>query len=365
MNPKNATVNIILALFALLYVLQAVAQNGESKTSFFGADNKLIQYVGRIDFRNPKAPQYWQPGVYVKARFTGTFCHVVVEDEMLWGKNHNYLQIVVDDTVLYRVQTKKNRDTIRVVTGLSNGPHTIVVAKNTEANIGYLRFLGLQCNQLLSLPSIPERKMEFIGNSITCGTGADQSEVACGEGVWQDQHNAYLAYGPVTARALQAQWMLSSVSGIGLVHSCCNMDVVMPQVYANVNLRDIHDSLTWNFNNYQPDVVTVCLGQNDGIQDSLLFCTAYVQFVQQVRDVYPQASIICLTSPMADSALAAVQRRYLTGIVSHINRKGDSRVHPYFFSKQYSSGCDSHPNLHEHAQIAAELTAYVKKVMHW
>ena len=127
---------------------------------------------------------------------------------MLWGKNHNYLEIAIDDTVLYRLQTKGKRDMIRVAKGLQDGIHTIVIAKNTEANIGYLEFVGLRCKALLPLPPKPERKIEFIGNSITCGASADESEIPCGKGVWQDQHNAYLAYGPRTARNLNAQWIL-------------------------------------------------------------------------------------------------------------------------------------------------------------
>ncbi len=353
-----------IVCFCTFFMLASFAQNKSETSHFFAADNQLIQYVGRIDFTNKKLPRYWQPGVYVKARFTGTFCNVIVNDEMLWGKNHNYLEIVVDDTVLYRLETKGKRDTIRVANGLPNGTHTILIAKNTEANIGYLELVGLQCKALLPLEE-PIRKMEFIGNSITCGASADESEIPCHTGVWQDQHNAYLAYGPVTARNVNAQWILSSVSGIGLIHSCCNMDVVMPQVYDNINMRNKNDSLKWNFALYQPDVVTVCLGQNDGAQDSTQFCSAYVQFVQRLRGDYPKAKIVCLTSPMADSSLASSQKKYLNSIVNFININGDKDVSYFFFAKRYYHGCDSHPNVSEHKEIAAGLTAYVKKLMHW
>jgi hypothetical protein len=89
---------------------------------------------------------------------------------------------------------------------------------------------SIRCAKLLKPLPKPTRKIEFIGNSITCGTGSDQSEIACGKGVWQDQHNAYLSYGPTVARQLNAQWSLSAVSGIGLIRSCCNLEIVMPQV---------------------------------------------------------------------------------------------------------------------------------------
>ncbi|MEI9807596.1 MAG: hypothetical protein WDO16_06760 [Bacteroidota bacterium] len=105
----------------------------------------------------------------------------------------------------------------------------------------------------------PEHKIECIGNSITCGTGSDASAIPCGKGVWQDQHNAYLSYGAITARTLNAQYHLSAVSGIGLMRSCCNMNVIMPQVFDKISMRD--DTIAWDFNQYQPDIVTICLGK--------------------------------------------------------------------------------------------------------
>ena len=139
-----------------------------------------------------------------------------------------------------RLQTKGRINEI-IVEGLSEDNHTITICKNTEAGIGYLEFAGINCKKLLELPVKPVRKIEFIGNSITCGTGMDLSEIPCGKGQWYDQHNAYMSYGPLTSRALYAQWVLSSVSGIGLIHSCCNMNITMPQVFDKINMREIHN----------------------------------------------------------------------------------------------------------------------------
>ncbi|HLG38748.1 MAG TPA: GDSL-type esterase/lipase family protein, partial [Chitinophagaceae bacterium] len=283
-------------------------------------------------------------------------------DEMLWGKNHNYLEVILDGRAV-RLQTKAKRDTITVSDNLSAGIHTLIICKNTEANIGYLEFVSIRCHQLVKPIPKPSRKIEFIGNSITCGAGSDLSGIPCGKGVWHDQHNAWLSYGPVTARALNARYHLSAVSGIGLMHSCCNMDIIMPQVFDKISMRN--DTINWNFKNYQPDVVTVCLGQNDGIQDSAIFCDNYISFVKRLRSFYPGAMIICLSSPMADASLTAFMKKVLTAVVSKINNEGDKRVSHYFFSKQYNNGCDYHPDLAEHQQIAKELTAFIKKTMKW
>ena len=222
--------NFILSLSKGLVILLVIAANilvhpqvHAQRVGFHGADDPAILYTGRVDFTNSRLPRFWQPGVYITIKFIGESCSVILNDEVLWGKNQNYLEIVVDGNAK-RIQTKGRRDTIEIdADRLAGDEHTLVICKNTEANIGYLEFVGIWCQQLVEPSARPKRKIEFIGNSITCGTGADQSEIPCGKGVWQDQHNAYLSYGPVTARALNAQYHLSAVSGIGLMRSCCNI----------------------------------------------------------------------------------------------------------------------------------------------
>ena len=329
---------------------------------FFEADNPMFQYVGRIDFSHKKQPRFWSPGVYIKAKFKGSTCILLVNDQELWGKNHNYLEIVIDGQPT-RIQTVTKNNEIIIAKGLADNEHTLIICKNTESNIGYLEFIGLKCSALRQLPPMPARKIEFIGNSITCGASSDQSVVPCGKGVWHDQHNAYLSYGPTIARALNAQWSLSAVSGIGLIHSCCGMNIVMPPVFNKIDLRG--DSLEWNFSNYQPDVVTVCLGQNDGIQDSLKFCSAYVKFIADLREHYPSAQIILLSSPMGDKQLTAMLKNYLSGIQNAVKKQGDKKVDTYFYSRQYHNGCDSHPDLEEHQLMAKELGSFIKKKMKW
>jgi hypothetical protein len=223
--------------------------------------------------------------------------------------------------------------------------------------------VGLYAEQLLKPAPKPRRKIEFYGNSITCGTGSDLSEIPCDSAEWYDQHNAFMSYGPVTARSLDAQWMLSSVSGIGLMHSCCDMDIVMPDVYDKVNMRD--NKIDWDFSEYQPDVVTVALGQNDGIQDSTEFCLYYVDFIYTLRGKYPDSKIVCLTSPMGNEKLTATLKNYLTSVKNTLQELGDDNVYTFFFSRSYNYGCGGHPDLAQHSEIADELLAYLTELMDW
>jgi len=112
-------------------------------------------------------------------------------------------------------------------------------------------------------------------------------------------------------------------------------------------------------------VVTVALGQNDGIQDSTAFCSRYVEFVQTLRTHYPDAEIVLLTSPMGNEELTAVLKNYLTSVRNSVHARGDSNVHTFFFSGRYNNGCDNHPDLAQHQEIAAELSEFLSNLMGW
>ena len=328
-----------------------------SVNRLYKAGNPLIQYYGRIQKTNVDLPRFWSSGVYIKAKFDGNNCSFFLNDQVLYGNVHNYVGLIVDGKS-FRFQTKfaSNKITLH---GLKKSKHTITICKDTESGNGYLEFGGIACNKLLELPKEQPRKIEFIGNSITCGFGADASKISCGKGQWYDQHNAYMAYGPLTARALNAQWELASVSGIGMIHSCCDMKILMPQVYDKLDMRD--DSIAYDFNEYIPDLVTICLGQNDGIQDSTAFCSAYVDFVKTIRKHYSHAKVLLLTSPMADDKLRAVLKNYLSSIKNYFQNNGDQGVYEYAFNTRYHHGCGEHPDLEEHRQISNQIVQFIQK----
>jgi lysophospholipase L1-like esterase len=354
---------LLLAIsFGIPNTIQARSLFRPELPRFFSADNDKIQYVGRIDFTDRALPRFWAPGVYIRIAFTGAACNIMLNDQAQ-GNNHNYISIQVDDLPVTRIKLKNKTDTINITAGMIAKQHIIVICKSTEANIGYLEFAGIRCNELLDPPALPKRKMEFFGDSITSGTGSDAGNIPCNTGAWYDQHNAYMSYGPLTARALDASWHLTAFAGIGLTRSCCNMKVVMPDVYDKVSLAE--NRIEWDFNLYQPDVVTICLGQNDGVRDSVTFCKAYVDLIDIFRIHYPKATMICMDSPMADEKLVKVQKSYISAISRTLNNAGDKNIYPFFVSRRYHSGCGDHPSLMEHRLIAAELTAFIAQIKKW
>jgi hypothetical protein len=325
---------------------------------FKKGDNESFQYYGRIENKDLSIPRLWPAGVYVKAKFYGTGCTLYLNFVPVYGGNQNYVEIVVDNYRPLRIQAKKFLNTISLK-NLNNRTHTLTICKDSESGNSYMELKGMLCENLLAIPPKPQRRIEFIGNSITCGAGMDMSEIECGKGKWDDQANAYMSYGALTSRAFNAQWQLTSVSGIGLIHSCCDMDITMPKVFDKINMR--YDSIAWDFNQYIPDIITICLGQNDGVQDSTKFCNAYIDFVKNVRRTYPYAKIILLSSPMADAALTSVLKNYLTSVVFYLKQNNEKNIYKYFFKTRYNHGCGDHPDLKEHQDISNELVHFIKE----
>ena len=347
--------------FSLFLFIICSVSAGE-KIKFYKADHVKIHYMGRIDFSEKLKPTMWASATQVSFSFKGSSCKLIISDEELYGKYHNYIDIIVDGKYT-RLKLKSKKDTLLIATGLKYSDHSVLISKSTEAGIGYIRFEGVFCNKLIHTASFPSRKMESYGDSITSGMGSDTSQAGCHKADWYDQTNGYMSYAAITGRELNAQYSLVSASGIGLIHSCCKMDILMPQVYDKISISE--NKIPWNFSVYQPDVVTVCLGQNDGVQDSAAFCSAYLKFIKTLRQHYPTTSIVCLSSPMADAALLAATKKYFNGVLGALHSAGDKNIYDFYFSGQSVAGCDSHPSLQEHTQVAGELTAFIKKIKNW
>lgn len=368
-QTKVMNLTILVALSSFVFQSNKPVSDD---SPFIGADNPNIRYVGRIDWKNPAAPRFSNPGVYIKAKFVGTSCEVDMEDET----NMNYIAVVIDNGTPERILVEKGRKIYKVASNLSKEEHSIVICKETESGVGSLIFHGFVCKKLAKVTDMPPRKIECYGNSITCGakmlfgTPCDLTNNGTN---WNAANSAYLSYGALTARNLNAQWQLTSVSGIGLVHSCCNMKIAMPDVFERQSLNE-SSSPKWEFSTYVPDVVTICLGQNDGSSNvaSKEFKDTYITFIRNLKAKYPNAMFFCLTSPMADSSssstcLFKVMKETLAFVVDSVQKTGDKKICWVALPHDMANGCpgQGHPSEAEHRQVAAELTAAIKAKMGW
>ncbi|MBS1747248.1 MAG: GDSL family lipase [Bacteroidetes bacterium] len=304
--------------------------------------------------------------------FKGTTCSIYTFINDV--NSHSYLQYELDGVYKGRLKVTGNKVQQITIDAGNDGKHIVWVYKATEATTGPVIITKISAANIKSIAPGKAPLIEFIGNSITCGALADTSDVKCGQGIYQDQHNAYYAYGPRVARALRANYLLSSVSGIG-IYRTWNMDTPsMPLVYEKRSLQ-INDTVLWDFKKYSPEIVSIALGTNDlsngdGVHprqpfDSSLFVKNYIGFIQLVKSKYPAATIALLSSPMVNGSNKKLLQDCLTAIKKNIDAlyPTDKPVALFFFKPMQPHGCNFHPSIEDHAVLAEELYPFFKKLL--
>ena len=352
---KIATYAFLLAfLGTIVYVIFHFSQK-EAQT-FFHANDKRIHYVGRFDFSDEQEPKAWAPGVYLEFVAQGTSCELVVEDEVKFGNTYNYLEIVVDHRITKRIKLSSKINRIHLFKDVKDGRHHVLVCKNTESAIGFIKIKGIYSQDLCKWKKPRKRLFEFIGDSITCGNGADPSRIPFGKGSWYDYHNAYLSYGARLARVKNADWILSSVSGIGMNKSCCGVKHSMLHVYERINFQK--GNKKWAFPN-KPDVVFITLGQNDGGSEVRAFEEKYRIFLQKLRRNYPKSWFVCCTSPMAGKELKQKLKKSIEKVINAHHQTGDYRIASFQYKGIYNGGYDKHPTVEQHRLMMNELNQFI------
>jgi lysophospholipase L1-like esterase len=227
---------------------------------------------------------------------------------------------------------------------------------------------------LQSIKQEARKKIEFIGNSITAGMANDTKDIPCGTGKWYDQHNAYMAYGPRVARALNIDFMVSAVSGIGIYRNWNSTYPAMPQVYESAYL-EIDSNQRWDFNRYTPDVVSIALGTNDFSDgdgktarlpfDSAIFINTYVSFIGTIYSHYPNTQIALLTSPMLSGAKRDLHFACLQSVKAKagVLYPAKKPVEIFRFKPMVPKGCSYHPDLKDHEVLAEEVMPFFKKLL--
>lgn len=334
------------------------------------ADNPNIQYVGRICFDNPKQPRFTFPGVQINARFTGTSL------KMLCKPQSGYFMVRIDEAEPFKVAFRGERDSVATLAvALTKGEHLVrvmYIIEGYELKPDFRGFVLDKDGELLDAPALPERRIEFIGNSITCGYGNESIEMT--DPFEYETENHYYTYAQLTTRNLEAMAHVVARSGIGVYRSYDGPkkgtpENVMTTEYEYTNLYD--RSERWDFSRYQPQVVCINLGTNDlstNNYDVKLLKQAYKQFLKQVRSHNPQAKIVYLCGSMLNGKELDIAKKTLNEVVEEAHKDGDKEVYRFDFTPQNGDlyyGASWHPSLWQHQKMAAELTAYLRTLMHW
>ena len=332
------------------------------------ADDPHIVYTGRCSHSTPGAVAWNWPGLQIDAAFTGTSL------KMKTSLGSGYYMVVLDDVQPYKVESTKESDLVTIATGLSDGSHRVTITYCIEGLLKNPVFYGFLLDEgarMLDCPPLPERKIEFIGNSITCGLGIE------GNGSEKKSsyalQNVYYTYAARTARALNARWMTVARSGIGIYRNTCGNPKgdkgVMPDMYPYTFFNK--QSERWDFSQWQPDVVCIGLGTNDTTNPSYdvgLLSAAFKRFITTVRGHYPKAKIILLTGTMIRGQRLANLQKAQQDAVADAHARGDQEVYRFDFTPADGSlgyGSFKHPSMRQNEQMTNELVPFIRSITGW
>ncbi|MHB9141036.1 MAG: GDSL-type esterase/lipase family protein [Paludibacter sp.] len=328
-------------------------------------NNSNILYMGRIDFSDPEKPLFAYPNVTIKAKFEGTSLNMLLKDYNGSDFSNNYFQYIVDGGTPTKFVVTSSQENYPIAKNLTNENHTVEITKITETYNGECQFLGFQTDTLKTLIApepFPDLKLEFFGNSITCGYGIEG-------GTQPVSDNSYKAYPAVTARELNAQFHTISYSGIGVVKGFPSflMSQMYNRIVANTSYNPLPTNNVWDFTRYIPDYVIVALGTNDynlgfgsGTISFATFYVGYNSLITKIRTAYPNTHIICTNSPMiSDSKLGNA----ISSVVTTLTTAGDNKIHYFSFTQMQGGGSGGHPGVTDGQTNGKELAEFIKSLI--
>lgn len=304
-------------------------------------------------------------------------------------------------------------------TGLSSATHNLTITKLNEATYGEatLDSIVLGTNGKFLSPTMPGemttgRRIQFIGDSFLTGYantgGTDNcnydSCTAYGCLPSLESCDATLAWGPLTASNLQADYQVLAWSGSGVVTydvPIANAEATAaaaaeasPEAATEEPLAewemeaqypldsDLFDrqvagdnsTIITNFTQWVPQVVVMAGGANDFALDATdleTWQTPYLEFIDQVNKVYSSPQIVILTYPLESGPTGSYNQtsyylQYMTSLYVSARLQGLSNVQIVQLNGinfPTDGWCDGHPSVAAHANIANQLTAYLQAIL--
>lgn len=346
----------IILLFIGTLIVPSVAETQPLSGKLVTPDHSYLQYMGRVSFKNPQAPAFDYPGVQIRAAFEGTSL------KMYAKPMSGFFMVTIDRSEPFKVSFNSPTDSVvSLAVALKDTVHTICIMNCIEAYQRRPVFKGL----------LPDRKIEFIGNSITCGYGVESTDKT--DPFADETENHYYTYAAIAARNLQAQHYVVARSGIGIYRNYNGplegSPECMPACYDRTLFGDSTER--WDFSRYTPDVVCINLGTNDvstsGCDPDRLY-RAYADFLTTVRQHYPEAKIVLLSGCMLRGESLSIVTTALDRLTQERHQAGDYEVYRFDMTPQTGSlgyGAGWHPSQLQQQRMADELTPFLQELMGW
>ncbi len=275
-------------------------------------------------------------------------------DEKMDEMHSFYVEV---DGELSYFEVPAGRSSLMLAQDLAPGKHTIKVHKGTDPKKEIYYIHSVTYTGTLEEAQPETRRIEFLGDSITAGSGVFFGD--CGYGYTQ----SWFVYANMVADAFGADHY-SVANGGWRFTSTYNPATSIYSIYEAVSMHD-NTLGAYDFS-WKPDVVVINLGTND----SIAYRTDKVNYTQesfaqnikiqldQVREKNPDAEIVWIYGAMLtenEAWIKAPVEEYA---------KTDSKVH-YVSVRGNTNGRGDHPDFDGHTKVAGTLAQALSDIMGW
>lgn len=255
------------------------------------------------------------------------------------------------------------------------------VAKLLENSRGKLALVALECDGALEFPKPVDgvKRIEVVGDSITCGYGNEASNTL--EHFEAKTENGWETFGAIAARQLGADVTCVCVSGISICRGKYP-DEMRQKFPCMEELYGYTDGMTckqfgwelepWNPSRLPVDAIVINLGTNDSAQITMaqtqencaqeerFWEERYFAFLQQVRRINgPNPWIVCTLGTinyyLYDDILRVAEQ--------YRRETGDQKICCYKYKHPLLGveglGADGHPSKVTHIRMGKELAEFL------
>lgn len=213
-------------------------------------------------------------------------------------------------------------------------------------------------------------RLEFIGDSITCGYGIDEANE---NGYFSTStENFTKTYAYLTAENLNADFSAVCFSGFGVYsgytsNGRINSQDVVPDYYDKSCFLYGGRDILWDFGEYQSDIVVINLGTNDAsycarsLSGRQEFTRRYSDFIKQVRQCNPYAYILCILGDMNNSLYSCIEQ----AVSNYINGSYDNNISAMTIGYKMGENdivLNGHPGYMSNICAANELTEKIREL---
>jgi len=292
-------------------------------------------------------------------------------------ENEGYVGIFVNGDLVRKFALDAPNKEYLIYESKKNQEVTIKIMRLSETNFGKVAIDKIICDEEIAPSEYKERRIEFIGDSITCGYGVEAENELCNFNT--STENPVYAYAYLTAEKVDADFNLISWSGNGILTHYIPEEVnekddsypLMDKVYelhdvAGEEFIGLKKETLNDFSSFVPQIVVVNIGTND---DSYVrnfedrrqeFEEGFYKFLSMVRSHIMNSKIVVLYGVMTQNNMMSEKN-----VVKRLKEEGADISFVELSAQDGQKdgmGADYHPSYATHRKMADLLSETIERL---